>query len=442
MTFLSIIEHKRDGGVFTPEMIRESVRAFAEPEGTRPPDYQLAAWLMATFLRGLTPEETRDLCLAMRDSGTVLSFPDDPRPLVDKHSTGGVGDKVTLPLAPLLASLGFRVPMVSGRGLSITGGTLDKLESVPGFTAHLAPGEIVRKVQEVGCVVCSAGDLATADDHMYSLRDVTGTVDSLQLITASILSKKLAEGISALVLDVKFGSAATTTGYEASRELAVAMVRLGNDCGVNTRALLTDMEAPLGRAAGNWLEVVEAVECLEGRGPGDLRKLVVEEAASLLVQTGRCPTVEEARVTASDCLDSGKPRRKWEELLAAHGADVDALGRKLETPDRAPVIRCLRADRSGFVARCDARVIGTVVRDLGAGRLTREDTLDFDVGVDRLMKPGEAVRAGEPLLRVHARTEESAGRALQALAEAFRIADAPPEPRPLVADVIEPAPGS
>jgi pyrimidine-nucleoside phosphorylase len=329
--------------------------------------------------------------------------------------------------------------MVSGRGLSITGGTLDKLESVPGFTAHLKPADIVQKVQEVGCVVCSAGDLATADDHMYSLRDVTATVDSLQLITASILSKKLAEGISALVLDVKFGSAATTTGYEASRELAVAMVRLGNDCGVNTRALLTDMESPLGRAAGNWVEVVEAVECLDGRGPDDLRRLVVEEAASLLIQTGRCGDIEEARRQASECLESGAPRRKWEELLAAQGADVDALNRKLGAPERAPVIRPLKADRSGFVTRCNAKTIGTVVRDLGAGRLTREDILDLDVGVDRLMKPGDAVAAGETLVRVHARTEESAEKALQELARAFGISDEPPAPRPLVAEVIEPS---
>src|SRR3989449_863818 len=227
------------------------------------PDYQMAAFLMAVYFRGLSSAETSALTLAMRDSGERLQFPDGPRPLVDKHSTGGVGDKVSLPLAPLLACLGFRVPMISGRGLGITGGTLDKLDSIPGFNTSLPSERIIEIVQNVGCVICGqTASMVPADKGLYALRDVTGTVPSIPLIVASILSKKLAEGLNALVLDVKFGAAAFMPTLEKARELAQAMVALGNECGVNTRAVLTNMDAPLGRAAGNWLEVKEAVACL------------------------------------------------------------------------------------------------------------------------------------------------------------------------------------
>jgi pyrimidine-nucleoside phosphorylase len=232
------------------------------------PDYQVAALLMAILFRGLDATETRALTVALRDSGQRLAFPNDPRPLVDKHSTGGVGDKVSLVLAPLLACLGFRVPMISGRGLGITGGTLDKLESISGYTTALSVPRIIEQVQEIGCVICGqTEDMVPADKVLYALRDVTGTVPSIPLITASILSKKLAESLNCLLLDVKFGAAAFMQSDAQARELATSMVRLANECGVKTRALLTDMNVPLGRAAGNLLEVREAVECLEGRGP-------------------------------------------------------------------------------------------------------------------------------------------------------------------------------
>src|SRR4051812_12280650 len=241
---------------------------------------------MAVFSRGRDESEPTALTLAMRDSGDVLQFPSDARPLVDKHSTGGVGDKVSLPLAPLLACLGFRGPMISGRGLGITGGTLDKLESIPGLSTTLPVERIVSIVQSVGCVICGqTARMVPADKGLYALRDVTGTVPSIPLITASILSKKLAESLNALVLDVKFGAAAFMPTLDKAKELAVAMVELGNECGVNTRALLTNMDRPLGRAAGNWLEVKESVQCLEGLGPPDLRELVLGFAAHLLVQT-------------------------------------------------------------------------------------------------------------------------------------------------------------
>src|SRR5438552_1308398 len=264
MNFLALIEAKRDGQILSTPQIKEIVSAYTSGQI---PDYQMAAFLMAVYFRGLDPSETSALTLAMRDSGDVLCFPEDPRPLVDKHSTGGVGDKVSLPLAPLLTCLGFRVPMISGRGLGITGGTLDKLDSIPGFKTSLPSTRIVEIVEQVGCVICGQTDrMVPADKRLYALRDVTGTVPSIPLIVASILSKKLAEGIQALVLDVKFGAAAFMPTLEKAQELARAMVALGNECGVNTRALLTSMDTPVGRAAGNWLEVKEAVACLESRG--------------------------------------------------------------------------------------------------------------------------------------------------------------------------------
>ena len=278
---------------------------------------------------------------------------------MDKHSTGGVGDKVSLPLAPLLACLGFRVPMISGRGLGITGGTLDKLESIPGFTTQLGPERLVEQTQRIG--VAMGGQTATmipADKALYALRDVTGTVPSIPLITASILSKKLAEGLHALVMDVKFGSAAFMQTEADARALAGSIVSLANACGVPTHALLTDMNTPLGRAAGNWLEVKESVECLEGRGPDDLQQLVLECAAQLLLLTSRARDPADARAQAAACLASGAPRRKWDELLAAQGADLDAFRRQITHDHTAPVVVELAAPRSGFVSRCDARVIG------------------------------------------------------------------------------------
>lgn len=401
----------------------------------------MAAMLMAIFFRGMNSEETCALTLAMRDSGEVLKFPKDSRPLVDKHSTGGVGDKVSLPLAPLLACLGFRVPMISGRGLGITGGTLDKLESIPGFRTVLSTDEIVAQVQSVGCVICGQTEkMVPADKKLYALRDVTGTVPSIPLITASILSKKLAENLDALVLDVKFGSAAFMQTPEAARELAQAMVSLGNECGVNTRAVLTDMNAPLGRAAGNWLEVKESVACLErsaGVSPAsDLRELVIECAAHLLVQTKRAADLKTAREKATDCLLSSAPRRKWDEMLLAQGADLDAFHRKLASDTTAPKTIELKSTRAGFVARCDARIIGEIVRDLGGGRLQKESVIDFDVGIDQLAKPGQPIKSGEMLARIHAANNESAEIARAKLATAFEIWDKPPQLSPLISEII------
>ena len=447
MNFLALIESKRDGQALTPEQIGNFVHEFTDG---KIPDYQMAALLMAIYFRGLTTAETTALTLAMRDSGDVLKFPRDKRPLVDKHSTGGIGDKVSLPLAPLLACLGFRVPMISGRGLGITGGTLDKLDSIPGFQTLLPAGKIVEQIQKTGCVICGqTGRMVPADKKLYALRDVSGTVPSIPLITASILSKKLAESLDALVLDVKFGCAAFMQTKADARKLAKAMVTLGNECGVNTRAILTDMNTPLGRAAGNWLEVKEGVACLETgradlpvsqaaqqRGPTDLLELVLDCAARLLVQTRKAKTLAAARKQAGECLASGAPRKKWDEMLVAQGADLGAFNKKLALDTTAPVVVELKSPCVGFVSKCDARLIGEVIRDLGGGRLTKESTINYDVGIDRLAKPGEAVQKNSVLARIHAANPSHAKSACARLQAAFEISTRRTVAVPLVAGIL------
>ncbi len=447
MHFLPLIEAKREGKTLSAEQIKAVIE---ECTVGLIPDYQMAAFLMAIYFRGLDAAETSALTLAMRDSGDVLRFPPEQRPLVDKHSTGGVGDKVSLPLAPLLACLGFRVPTISGRGLGITGGTLDKLDSIPGFKTTLAKERIIEIVQKVGCVICGQTEkMVPADRILYSLRDVTGTVPSIPLIVASILSKKLAEGIDALVLDVKFGVAAFMQTLEKARELARAMVTLGNNCGVNTRALLTNMDTPIGRAAGNWLEVKEAVACLEGRGSrvgdepsikspasDDLRELVLNCAAHLLVQSGKMKSLDGALQQTQEYLDSGAPLKKWEEMVTAQGADLEALHRKLALDHTAPVVMEIKAAQSGFVSRCDARLIGEVVRDLGGGRLTKESVINYDVGMDRLVKPGDRVTSGATLARIHAADADQASAAATRVMAAFGFSNELPVATRLVEEVV------
>jgi pyrimidine-nucleoside phosphorylase len=375
---------------------------------------------------------------------------------VDKHSTGGIGDKVSLPLAPLLACLGFRVPMISGRGLGITGGTLDKLDSIPGFKTLLPAKQIVEQVQKVGCVICGQTDrMVPADKKLYALRDVTGTVPSIPLITASILSKKLAESLDALVLDVKFGCAAFMQNKTDARKLARAMVSLGKQCGVNTRAILTDMNTPVGRAAGNWLEVKESVVCLQSsvrtrstasqtlrsegdaveRVPTDLRQLVITFAAHLLVQTGKIKSLSVARKQTEDCLNSGEPLAKWNEMLVAQGADLKAFNQKLARGPTASVVVQLKSPASGYVSKCDARLIGEVIRDLGGGRLTKDSSINFDVGLDRIAKPGERVEKNSLLARVHAANQAQAKSALVRLKDAFEISSRRTRTVPLISEI-------
>jgi pyrimidine-nucleoside phosphorylase len=442
LNFLSLIEAKREGKCLEPGQIAEIISACVEG---KIPDYQLSAFLMAVFFRGLSIGETRAMTLAMRDSGDVLRFPSDQRPLVDKHSTGGVGDKVSLPLAPLLACLGLRVPMISGRGLGITGGTLDKLDSIPGFKTALPAGRIVEIVQEVGCVICGQTErMVPADRILYSLRDVTGTVPSIPLIVSSILSKKLAESLQALILDVKFGVAAFMPTYDRAFELAKIMATLGVECGVNTRALITRMDCPLGRAAGNWLEVKESVACLEpqvfksqgSESLADLRKMVLECAAHLLVQTGKYADLDAAQKSAEACLASGKPRKKWNQMIVAQGANLEEFTRKLERDTLAPAVLELKATESGIVRQCDARIIGEVIRDLGGGRMTKESSISYEVGVDRMLKPGETVSPRDILARIHASDQRQGAEAIARLESAFDVSQQPEKPPPLIAAVV------
>ncbi len=420
MNFLQLIEQKRDGAIYSDAQIQEIIRGVVSEEI---PDYQLAAWLMSVYFRGLNDAETRALTLAMRDSGTVLQFPHDPsRPVVDKHSTGGVGDKVSLPLAPLLASLGFRVPMISGRGLGITGGTLDKLDSIPGFKTAVPEDKIADIVDRVGCCMMGqTSNMVPADKRLYALRDATATVPSINLITASILSKKLAEGLEALVLDVKYGSAAFMQTREKAQELADGMETLGNACGVKVEAFLNNMNTPLGRSAGNWLEVLESVECLENRGPDDLRDLVLQCAGRLLVLTEREPNLEAGLATAKACLESGAPRAKWDELLEAQGGDLSAFEKKLNSPVDAFAMPIIAAS-AGEVTACDARTIAKVVRDLGGGRATKDSVLDLNVGIDTMKKPGERVEQGENLCVLYARNEAEAKENAERVRSAFSFA--------------------
>jgi pyrimidine-nucleoside phosphorylase len=348
------------------------------------------------------------------------------------------------------------VPLISGRGLGITGGTLDKLDSIPGCKTLLPTDRITEIVQTVGCVICGQTDrMVPADKRLYALRDATGTVPSIPLIVASILSKKLAEHLDALILDVKFGRAAFMQTKKQARELAQTLVALGNECGVNTRALLTDMNTPIGRAAGNWLEVKESVACLDpnalpascrqtrqncrqeaGNRLEDLRELVLACAAHLLVQTAKAKSIDAAHQQAEDCLNSGAPRQKWDEMIGAQGADLSAFEKKLSLDYTATSVVELKADQSGFVAQCDGRLIGEVIRDLGGGRLTKESAINYDVGVDQLAKPGEGLKAGATLLRIHAADHAQAEAARARLLTAFEISPQPPSRYPLIAEIV------
>ena len=405
----SLIEKKRDGGALAADEIRALIGAYTD--GSLP-DYQMSALAMAVFFRGMSLEETTALTEAMRRSGRVLEWPAEAPPRVDKHSTGGVGDKTSLILAPLLACDGLWVPMISGRGLGLTGGTLDKLESIPGFRTRLGVGELQEVVARLGCaMVGQTGDLCPADRKLYALRDVTATVPSIPLITASILSKKLAEGLDRLVLDVKFGSGAFMTTEAGARELADSLVAVGRALGVAARVCLNAMNEPTGEAAGNALEVVECVRCLQGGGPPDLEALVLDLA---------CEVADSPRAVHAARLRNGEAWRKFQAMVAAQGGEVESLER-LAQVHAAPVIVDLPAPASGVLRRLDAGIVGRTLVALGAGRAKASDAIDPAVGVDRMVKTGTAVQAGEPLLRVHARTPEAAQQALASLQAAVMV---------------------
>ena len=387
----SIIERKRDGGVLTGEEIEALVRGYVSG---KVPDYQMAALAMAVFFRGMSDAETTSLTMEMRDSGDVFAWPAGTPPKVDKHSTGGVGDKVSLVLAPLLACEGMWVPMISGRGLGFTGGTLDKLESIPGFRVDLGWDGMLAQLEKVGCFIAGqTGNLCPADKKLYALRDVTGTVASLPLIVASIMSKKLAESLDRLVLDVKFGRGAFMQQREDAQKLAEAMVAVGRGAGVETHALLNPMDEPLGRTAGNALEVAECVDVLHGDGPEDLIELTLELAAKL-VPSGK----DKLRVRLAD----GSAWEKFVGMVEAQGGDASSL-EKMREVHPAPVVTEVVAPRDGTLMKLDALEIGRLCVELGAGRARAGDAVDFAVGVECLRKQGGRVAKGEPMVRVHSR---------------------------------------
>jgi thymidine phosphorylase len=418
---IDVLRTKRDGGQLTPEQIRWIIGAYTDGAV---PDEQMSALLMAVFFRGMSGDELAVWTQAMIDSGERKDLSSLGRPTADKHSTGGVGDKITLPLAPLVAACGVAVPQLSGRGLGHTGGTLDKLEAIPGWRADVHEEAYLRQLREVGAVICAAGnDLAPADKKLYALRDVTGTVESIPLIASSIMSKKIAEGADALVLDVKTGSGAFMKNPDASRELARTMVGLGEAAGVRTVALVTAMDRPLGRSAGNAVEVAESVEVLAGGGPADVVELTLALAREMLAGAGRDD------VDPADALSDGRAMDVWRRMITAQGGDPDApLPRPAET-------HVLTAPATGVLTRLDAYALGVAAWRLGAGRARKEDPVSSAAGIVWTAGVGERVRAGQPLLELQTDDATRIPRALEALEGAIGV-DTDDELLPLVLDRI------
>jgi thymidine phosphorylase len=418
---LDVIRTKRDGGRLSDEQVQFFIEGYTA--GTIA-DEQAAALCMAILLRDMEPDELASWTQAMIDSGERIDLSSVGRPTVDKHSTGGVGDNVSLPLAPLVAACGAAVPQLSGRGLGHTGGTLDKLEAIPGWQATLPTERMIAQLRDVGVVICAASDtLCPADRKLYALRDVTATVEAIPLIASSIMSKKIAEGTGALVLDVKVGSGAFLPELDRARQLAETMVTLGRAEGMRTVALITDMDTPLGRACGNGVEVDEAVEVLRGGGPPDLVEVTLALAGEMLALAG-------LDADPAAALADGRAHAVWEAMIRAQGGDPDA------TLPVAAVQHDVPAPASGYLCRLDARAVGVAVWRLGAGRARKEDPVSPTAGAVCLHKPGDEVETGEPVLVLHADDRDRLDGALAALDGAIEVGPEPPEPRPLIVDRI------
>jgi pyrimidine-nucleoside phosphorylase len=430
---VDVIIKKRGGSVLS----REEIDFFVEGATSGAvPDYQTSALLMAILLRGMTPEETASLTDAMVRSGVRLDLRDIPGVKVDKHSTGGVGDKTSLILAPIAAACGVPVPMMSGRGLGHTGGTLDKLEAIPGFRVNLSLDEMRSVVARVGCVMIGqTKEIAPADKRLYALRDVTGTVESIPLISASIMSKKIAEGIDALVLDVKTGSGAFMKTEADSRRLAESLVGIGNASGVKTEAVITLMETPLGLAVGNALEVIECFDVLKGQGPADLIEVSIDLTARMLVLGKVADDLADAERQAREAIASGAALDKFRQIIDAQGGDpraVDDYGRMPSVAGRELVT----ADRAGYLTRLDAELVGRASVSLGAGRDRVEEPVDPAVGIMIAAKPGDQVRAGDPILELHYRDRARLDAARSLARQAVTIGDErPPAARLIVGEV-------
>jgi thymidine phosphorylase len=414
---VQLIVQKREGGELSTEGINWLVENYTNGNVA---DYQMSAMTMAILLNGMSRREIKDLTMAMIASGERLDYSALGMPTADKHSTGGVGDKITLPLAPLVAVFGVAVPQLSGRGLGHTGGTLDKLEAVPGWRAALSNEEMFAQLDSVGAVICAAGSgLAPADKKLYALRDVTGTVEAIPLIASSIMSKKIAEGTSSLVLDVKVGSGAFMKTLDRATELAQVMVKLGQDAGLNVSALLTDMSTPLGRKIGNSLEVEESVEVLAGGGPSDVVDLTVMLAEEMLRLAGVSGDVRAA-------LNDGRAMDKWNEMISAQGGDPKAALPK------AKHSHVVLADSDGVLEQLDALAVGVASWRLGAGRARKEDVVQLGAGVELHAVQGESVRAGQPLMTLFSDEESRFVRALESLAGGIKISDVAPSERKLL----------
>ena len=424
-----LIQRKRDGGELTAEEIAELVLAFVRDEV---PDYQMAAFCMAVYFRGLTGAETHALTDAMVRSGDTVDLSPLGRRVVDKHSTGGVGDKTSIALGPVVAACGVPFAKMSGRGLGHTGGTLDKLESIPGFRIEVGIEEFLRQVRDVGlAIVGQTADLVPADKRLYALRDVTATVDIIPLIASSIMSKKIAGGADAIVLDVKVGDGAFMKTFESARELAAAMVELGRRAGREVVYELTDMDQPLGRAVGNALEVREAVDTLRGDGPPDLVELVLSAAGHLLALSDLGVDHEEGRRRAEEVIASGAALEAYERWVKAQGGDPS-----LDSLPRAALVVPVPAPETGYVRRIATTAVGEAALHLGAGRATKEDAIDHAVGIVVLAKRGERVEAGDRLVEIHSQDQAAADSAATEVIAAYELGAEQPEERPVVLDVL------
>ena len=421
MQAVDLIRTKRDGGRLSDAEVRWFIDSYTHG---RIADEQASAMLMAIVFRGLNPDELSEWTAAMIDSGDRMNLSTVGKPTVDKHSTGGVGDKVSLVACPLVAACGAAVPQLSGRGLGHTGGTLDKLEAISGWQASLTPEQMLTQLHDIGLVICAAGPgLAPADRKLYALRDVTATVESIPLIASSIMSKKIAEGTESLVLNVTFGSGAFMKRLDQARELAETMVHLGAAHGVRTTAVLSRMDTPLGRSAGNALEVSESIETLNGGGPSDLLEITLALAREMLA-------LAKIDVDPASVLHNGQALHVWNQMIRAQGGDPDA---PIPIASRREI---LRAERSGYITRLDAFAVGVAAWRLGAGRSRKEDPVSSIAGVVCLAKPGDVVEKGQPILELHIDDAERLGGALEALIDAVTIAPEPAELPPLIADIL------
>jgi pyrimidine-nucleoside phosphorylase len=434
MRAVEIIEKKRDGIELTKDEIDFFIQGYTLGDI---PDYQAAAWAMAVLLKGMTPQETTDMTLAMADSGEKLDLSGVVDIAVDKHSSGGVGDKTSIAVVPLVRACGLPVGKMSGRGLGFSGGTLDKLESVPGFRTELTKDEFINQLHTLGMVLSGQSvDLAPADGKFYALRDVTGTVQSIPLIASSIMSKKIAAGAQAIVLDVKVGNGAFMKTLEEGRALAKLMVSIGVLSGRDVTAVLSDMNQPLGEAVGNALEMKEAILTLMGQGPQDFVEHCLEIASHMLFLGKRANTVEAGREMAQAALDSGSGLEFLRQLLEAQGGDMSVIDHPERLP-QAAFVSVVEAPRGGYVHEVHARQVGETAVTLGAGRSKKDDLIDLSVGISVLVKVGDAVEAGQPLFKVHARDEKAFLLAIERLAKAIKIDDSYQAPLPLFYGLVE-----